>query len=102
MPGTASSSSVYPLRLEADIEPQLNRWLWLVKWFLLIPHFICLLFLWITLILAAIAAFFVLLVHRPLPAWAFRLERSACCAGRGGSLSTGTARSAPTGTRRSR
>ena len=61
MPGTASSSSVYPLRLEADIEPQLNRWLWLVKWFLLIPHFICLLFLWITLILAAIAAFFVLL-----------------------------------------
>ena len=58
---TALSSSVYPLRLEADIEPQLNRWLWLVKWFLLIPHFICLLFLWITLILAAIAAFFVLL-----------------------------------------
>jgi uncharacterized protein DUF4389 len=61
MPDAAASSSAYPLRLEADLEPQLNRWLWLVKWFLLIPHFICLLFLWITLVLAAIAAFFVLL-----------------------------------------
>jgi len=61
MAGTGSSPSAYPLRLEADLEPQLSRWLWLVKWFLLIPHFICLLFLWITLVLAALAAFFVLL-----------------------------------------
>ena len=61
MAGTGSSPSAYPLRLEADLEPQLSRWLWLVKWFLLIPHFICLLFLWITLVLAAFAAFFVLL-----------------------------------------
>jgi hypothetical protein len=61
MADTGSSPSVYPLRLEADLEPQLSRWLWLVKWFLLIPHFICLLFLWITLVLAAFAAFFVLL-----------------------------------------
>lgn len=61
MPADASSSSVYPLRLEADLQPRLSRWLWLVKWLLLIPHFICLLFLWVTLVLAAIAAFFVLL-----------------------------------------
>ena len=61
MAGTASSPSVYPLRLEADLDPQLSRWLWLVKWLLLIPHFICLIFLWITVVLAAIAAFFVLL-----------------------------------------
>ena len=61
MPDGAASSSVYPLRLEADLEPQLSRWLWLVKWVLLIPHFVCLLFLWITLVVAAIAAFFVLL-----------------------------------------
>jgi hypothetical protein len=58
---TASSPSAYPLRLEGDLEPNLSRWLWLVKWFLLIPHFICLIFLWITLVLAALAAFFVLL-----------------------------------------
>jgi hypothetical protein len=35
--------------------------LWLVKWLLLIPHWICLLFLWITFIVATIAVFFVLL-----------------------------------------
>lgn len=73
MPETASSSSAFPLRLEADLEPQLSRWLWLVKWLLLIPHFICLALLWITLVLAAIAAFFVLLFTgrypRPLFDW---------------------------------
>jgi len=58
---TDPSPSAYPLRLEGDLEPQLSRWLWLVKWFLLIPHFICLVFLWLTLVLSALAAFFVLL-----------------------------------------
>jgi Domain of unknown function (DUF4389) len=53
--------TAYPVRLEGEpIEP-LSRWLWLVKWFLLIPHIICLVFLWITVVLGAIAAFFVLL-----------------------------------------
>ena len=51
----------YPVKLEGEVTEPLSRWLWLVKWFLLIPHFICLIFLWITLVLAAIAAFFVLL-----------------------------------------
>ena len=51
----------YPVRLEGEPTEPLSRWLWLVKWFLLIPHFVCLLFLWLTLVLAAIAAFFVLL-----------------------------------------
>ena len=53
--------SAYPVRLEGEPTEPLSRWLWLVKWFLLIPHFICLAFLWITLVLAALAAFFVLL-----------------------------------------
>jgi hypothetical protein len=53
--------SVYPVRLEGELTPPLSRWLWLVKWLLLIPHFICLLFLWITLVFATIGAFFVLL-----------------------------------------
>ncbi|MFZ0342170.1 MAG: DUF4389 domain-containing protein, partial [Gaiellaceae bacterium] len=51
----------YPVRLEGELTEPLSRWLWLVKWFLLIPHFICLLFLWLTLVLSAIAASFVLL-----------------------------------------
>jgi len=53
--------SVSPVRLEGDLTLPLSRWLWLVKWLLLIPHWICLVFLWITFILAAIAVFFVLL-----------------------------------------
>src|SRR5690348_3258376 len=50
-----------PVRIEGQLEQPLSRWLWLVKWFLLIPHFVCLVFLWISFVLASIAAFFVLL-----------------------------------------
>jgi hypothetical protein len=59
--------SAYPVRLEGELTPPLSRWLWLVKWLLLIPHFICLLFLWITLFFATIGAFFVLLFTARYP-----------------------------------
>ena len=52
----------YPVRLEGEPTEPLSRWLWLVKWLLLIPHFICLIFLWLTLGGLAFAA--VLLRHR--------------------------------------
>lgn len=51
----------YPVRLEGEPTEPLSRWLWLVKWLLLIPHYICLLLLFVTLVLTTIAAFFVLL-----------------------------------------
>jgi hypothetical protein len=53
-----TSSSV---RLEGALAPSLNRWLWLVKWFMLIPHFILLVFLWIAFVLLTVVAFFALL-----------------------------------------
>jgi hypothetical protein len=59
--GASMNASTYPLRLEGELAPNLSRWLWLVKWFLLIPHFICLIFLWIAFFFATICAFFALL-----------------------------------------
>jgi hypothetical protein len=44
-----------------DAKNGLNRWLPLVKWFLAIPHFIVLVFLWIGLIVCAIIAWFAIL-----------------------------------------
>jgi hypothetical protein len=36
-----------PVSLTAALDPGLSNWQWLVKWFLAIPHFIVLAFLWI-------------------------------------------------------
>src|SRR4051794_6129284 len=53
--------SVYPIRVEGDLDAPLSRWLWLVKWVLVIPHFIVLAFLWLAFVLLTIAAFFAIL-----------------------------------------
>jgi hypothetical protein len=37
----------YPVRIEGNLDSGVSRWQWLVKWFLAIPHFIVLAFLWI-------------------------------------------------------
>ena len=37
-----AASSQYPLRLEGALDAPLSRWLWLVKWLLVIPHVIVL------------------------------------------------------------
>jgi uncharacterized protein DUF4389 len=51
----------YPLRVEAQLDSRLSRWLWLVKWFLAIPHFIVLAFLWIAFAVLTVVAFFAIL-----------------------------------------
>jgi hypothetical protein len=51
----------YPARLFGAIDPGLSRWMWLVKWFLAIPHFILLFFLWFAFVITTIVAGFAIL-----------------------------------------
>jgi hypothetical protein len=44
-----------------DVPRDLNRWLPLVKWFLAIPHYIVLAFLWLGALFAGVAAWFAIL-----------------------------------------
>ena len=51
----------HPVDVTGDLDPGLSRWLWLVKWILLIPHYIVLFFLWIAYFFVAVIAFFAIL-----------------------------------------
>lgn len=55
------SGVVYPARLSGYLDPDLSRWKWLVKWFLAIPHFIVLFFLWFAFGVVTIVAWFAIL-----------------------------------------
>jgi hypothetical protein len=52
---------IYPARIEGELTPPLSRWLWLVKWVLVIPHVIVLVFLWIAFCVVNVIAFFAIL-----------------------------------------
>jgi Domain of unknown function (DUF4389) len=56
-----SAVPVYPVRVEGRLDPQLSRWLWLVKWILAIPHYVVLVFLWIAFVVVSVIAFFAIL-----------------------------------------
>jgi hypothetical protein len=51
----------YPVRIEGQLDTELSRWLWLVKWILAIPHYIVLALLWLTLLVLTFVAFFAIL-----------------------------------------
>jgi Domain of unknown function (DUF4389) len=50
-----------PVRVDASLDPSTSRWLWLVKWLLLIPHFIVLAFPWVGFFAVSVVAFFAIL-----------------------------------------
>jgi hypothetical protein len=56
-----------PVRLDARLDDALSRWLWLVKWLLLIPHVVILAFLWIAFVVVTVIAFFAILFTARYP-----------------------------------
>jgi len=52
------AAPVYPVRVDGALDRQLSRWLWLVKWFLAIPHYVVLTFLWLAFAVLSVVAFF--------------------------------------------
>lgn len=54
----AGPSGPSPVALDGEIDPDLSRWKWLVKWILAIPHFIMLSILWVAFAVATLVAFF--------------------------------------------
>jgi hypothetical protein len=59
--------SPYPVRVDAELAPHLSRWLWLVKWVLLLPHLVVLLFLWLASCVVSVLAFFSILFTERFP-----------------------------------
>ncbi|TAM92937.1 MAG: DUF4389 domain-containing protein [Jatrophihabitans sp.] len=53
--------STYPVRLDGAVDGHLSRWLWLVKWLLVIPHVLVLAVLWLGTVLSTLAAGFAIL-----------------------------------------
>src|SRR5690242_11600537 len=74
MPNSAPFSAPYPLRLEGDLQPELSRWLWLVKWLLVIPHLVILVFLWMAFLVVTVIAFFAILFTRRYPKGLFEFN----------------------------
>jgi hypothetical protein len=60
-------AATQPVRLEGRLDPDVSRWLWLVKWLLLIPHLVVLIVLWIAFGVVALVAFFAILFTGQYP-----------------------------------
>ena len=56
-----TTDSAYPVSVDGELDPDLGRWLWLVKWLLVIPHIVVLFFLVIAFFVLTVIAFFAIL-----------------------------------------
>jgi sulfite exporter TauE/SafE len=60
-------SASYPVRVDAHLDSELSRWRWLVKWVLIIPHYLVLAFLWVAFAVLSAVAFCTILVTGRYP-----------------------------------
>lgn len=54
-------SSAYPVRVEGKLDPTTSRWLWIIKWLLVFPHGLALIFVCLCSVLTWVVAFFAIL-----------------------------------------
>jgi hypothetical protein len=63
----APPAAIYPVAVEGQLDEPLSRWLWLIKWLLILPHAVVLVFLWIAYVVLTVVAFFAILVTGRYP-----------------------------------
>ncbi|MBE8471966.1 DUF4389 domain-containing protein [Streptomyces justiciae] len=67
MAATEALHPAHPARLTATLDSPLSRWLWLVKWLLVIPHVVVLAVLWVAFLGVSVVAFFAVLLTGRYP-----------------------------------
>lgn len=64
---TSTAPVAYPVHVDAELDADLSRGLWLVKWLLAIPHYFVLAFLWLAFGVTSVVAFFSILITGRYP-----------------------------------
>jgi len=67
-------TSTHPVRVNAELDPNLSRWRWLVKWLLVLPHYFVLAFLWLAFLVLSAIAFFSILFTGTYPRGIFEFN----------------------------
>ncbi len=61
-----AAAQAYPVRVDASLDAP-SRWLWLVKWILVIPHYVVLSFLWLFFVVLSAVAMVAIVVTGRYP-----------------------------------